>query len=91
MEQTVQANPLYLDYRGGAVQQKLKGIKKADIPNRYIGNGYNIRLTFTKDEDTYVVSIDRKTSVKVKLEKNGEDISSHTATNTYKTIQTLLV
>ena len=64
-----------------------KGIKKADIPNRYIGNGYNIRLTFTKDEDTYVVSIDRKTSVKVKLEKNGEDISSHTATNTYKTIQ----
>jgi len=64
-----------------------KGIKKADIPNRYIGNGYNIRLTFTKDEDTYVVSIDRKTSVKVQLEKNGEDISSHTATNTYKTIQ----
>ena len=64
-----------------------KGIKKADIPNRYIGNGYNISLTFTKDEDTYVVSIDRKTSVKVKLEKNGEDISSHTATNTYKTIQ----
>lgn len=64
-----------------------KGIKKADIPNRYIGNGYNIRLTFTKDEDTYIVSIDRKTSVKVKLEKNGEDISSHTATNTYKTIQ----
>ena len=64
-----------------------KGIKKADIPNRYIGKGYNIRLTFTKDEDTYVVSIDRKTSVKVKLEKNGEDISSHTATNTYKTIQ----
>ena len=64
-----------------------KGIKKADIPNRYIGKGYNIRLAFTKDEDTYVVSIDRKTSVKVKLEKNGEDISSHTATNTYKTIQ----
>ena len=64
-----------------------KGIKKADIPNRYIGNGYNIKLAFTKDEDTYVVSIDRKTSVKVKLEKNGEDISSHTATNTYKTIQ----
>ena len=64
-----------------------KGIKKADIPNRYIGKGYNIKLAFTKDEDTYLVSIDRKTSVKVKLEKNGEDISSHTATNTYKTIQ----
>ena len=67
-----------------------KGIKKADIPNRYIGNGYNIKLAFTKDEDTYVVSIDRKTSIKVKLEKNGEDISSHTATNTYKTIQEVI-
>ena len=67
-----------------------KGIKKADIPNRYVGNGYNIQLTFTKDEDTYTVSIDRKTTVKVKLEKNGEDISSHTATNTYKTIQDVI-
>ena len=64
-----------------------KGIKKADIPNRYVGKGYNITLNFTKDSDDYIVSIDRKTSIKVKLEKNGEDISSHTATNTYKTIQ----
>jgi len=67
-----------------------KGIKKADIPNRYVGKGYNIKLTFEKDDDTYIVSIDRKTSVKVKLEKNGEDISSHTATNTYKTIQEVI-
>ena len=67
-----------------------KGIKKADIPNRYIDKGYNIKLVFTKDEDTYVVNIDRKTSVKVKLEKNEEDISSHTATNTYKTIQEVI-
>ena len=67
-----------------------KGIKKADIPNRYQGDGYNIKLTFTKDTDNYTVSIDRKTTVKVKLEKNGEDISSHTATNTYKTIQEII-
>jgi DNA repair exonuclease SbcCD ATPase subunit len=67
-----------------------KGIKKADIPNRYIGKGYNIKLTFTKDNDTYSVSIDRKTTVKVRLEKNGKDISSHTATNTYKTIQEII-
>jgi len=67
-----------------------KGIKKADIPNRYQGDGYNIKLTFTKDTDSYTVSIDRKTTVKVKLEKNGEDISSHTATNTYKTIQEII-
>ena len=67
-----------------------KGIKKADIPNRYQGDGYNIQLSFTKDTDNYTVSIDRKTTVKVKLEKNGEDISSHTATNTYKTIQEII-
>ena len=67
-----------------------KGIKKADIPNRYIGKGYSIILTFTKDEDTYVLSIDRKTSIKVNLEKNGKDISSHTSTNTYKTIQEII-
>ncbi len=47
-----------------------KGIKKADIPNRYINDGYKIVLTFTKDEDVYSVSINRKTSIKVKLERN---------------------
>ena len=67
-----------------------KGIKKADIPNRYINDGYKIVLTFTKDEDVYSVSINRKTSIKVKLERNGEDISSHTATNTYKTMQDII-
>lgn len=67
-----------------------KGIKKADIPNRYVGGGYSINLTFTKDEDSYEISIDRKTNIKVKLEKNGEDISSHTSTNTYKTIQEII-
>ena len=67
-----------------------KGIKKADIPNRYINDGYKIVLTFSKDEDIYSVNINRKTNIKVKLEKNGEDISSHTATNTYKTIQDII-
>ena len=67
-----------------------KGIKKADIPNRYINNGYSIFLSFEKDGSKYEISVDRKSSIKVKLEKNGEDISSHTATNTYKTIQEIL-
>jgi len=67
-----------------------KGIKKADIPNRYVNDGYNIYLSFGKDEDRYEITINRKTSIKVKLEKNGTDISSHTATNTYKTIQEIL-
>ena len=67
-----------------------KGIKKADIPNRYMNNGYNISLTFTKDNSNYSITVNRKTNIKVKLEKNGEDISSHTATNTYKTIQEII-
>ena len=67
-----------------------KGIKKADIPNRYINDGYNIYLSLTKDDNRYEITINRKKSIKVKLEKNGEDISSHTATNTYKTLQEVL-
>ena len=67
-----------------------KGIKKADIPNRYVNKGYNINLEFTKDDDEYVVSIDRKTNIKVAFLKNGEDVSSHTATNTFKTIQEVI-
>ena len=67
-----------------------KGIKKADIPNRYVNNGYKIHLEFTKDEDAYSVTIDRKTNIKVSFLKNGEDISSHTATNTFKTIQEVI-
>jgi len=67
-----------------------KGIKKADIPNRYVNNGYSIRLEFSKASSEYCISIDRKNGIKVKLEKDGEDISSHTATNTYKTLQEII-
>lgn len=67
-----------------------KGIKKADIPNRYVNSGYKIYLSFDKDGSLYEVTVDRKTSIKVKLVKDGEDISSHTATNTYKTIQEII-
>jgi len=67
-----------------------KGIKKADIPNRYVNKGYTISLSFEKDGNEYNIVVDRKTNIKVKLEKNGEDISSHTATNTYKSLQEVL-
>jgi len=67
-----------------------KGIKKADIPNRYVNDGYHICLEFNKDGSSYSIIVDRKNSIKVKLEKDGEDISSHTATNTYKTIQDII-
>ena len=67
-----------------------KGIKKADIPNRYVNAGYHIHLQFTKDEKRYDVIIDRKSSIKLRLLEDGEDISSHTATNTYKTLQDII-
>jgi DNA repair exonuclease SbcCD ATPase subunit len=67
-----------------------KGIKKADIPNRYVDNGYSINLSFKKDSDSYEVIINRKTNIKIQLLHNGEDISSHTATNTYKSLQEII-
>lgn len=67
-----------------------KGIKKQEIQNRFINKGYSINLTFDVDDDEYEIDVSRKASIKCKLYKNGEDISSHTATNTYKTVQELL-
>ena len=67
-----------------------KGIKKADIPNRYVKDGYSISLEFSKGANEYKISVNRKSSIKVKLEQNGEDISSHTATNTYKSLQEII-
>jgi DNA repair exonuclease SbcCD ATPase subunit len=67
-----------------------KGIKKADIPNRELNAGYSIYLSFSKGEDEYEIDLQRKSSLKVKFLKNGEDIGSHTATNTYKSIQEVI-
>ena len=67
-----------------------KGIKKADISNRLVANGYDISLDFTVNEDSYHIDVTRRANIKVKLLKNGEDISSHTATNTYKTLEEII-
>jgi len=67
-----------------------KGIKKQEIQNRFVNDGYSINLTFEVDDNEYEIDVTRKASIKCKLFKNGEDISSHTATNTYKTVQELL-
>ena len=67
-----------------------KNVKKADIANRYIGKGYDISLDFSVDNDLYNISVSRRATLKCKLTKNGEDISSHTASNTYKTLGEIL-
>ena len=67
-----------------------KGIKKADIPNREVNNGYDISLSLNVVDDEYKIDVVRRGNIKVKLYKNGEDISSHTATNTYKTLEDVM-
>ena len=67
-----------------------KGIKKQEIQNRFVNQGYWINLTFSVDDNEYEIDVTRKASIKCKLYENGVDISSHTATNTYKTVQELL-
>ena len=67
-----------------------KGIKKADIANRINNTGYDISLDFDVNGDEYKIEVNRRASIKCKLFKNDEDISSHTATNTYKTVEEVL-
>ena len=67
-----------------------KNVKKADIANRYVNQGYDISLDFTVDDDQYNITVNRRATLKCKLTKNDEDISSHTASNTYKTLGEIL-
>ena len=68
-----------------------KGIKKAEIQNREFNKGYNIFLDFAVEDEKYRVEVRRsRGTIKVKLYKGKEDISSHTATNPYKTLEQVL-
>ena len=68
-----------------------KGIKKSDILNRYVKDKtYSIELDFNRDGIDYTIKSTRGTAQLVKLFKNGNDISAHTATATYKMIEEIL-
>lgn len=68
-----------------------KGIKKGSILNRNNGSkSYSIELDFSKDGDIYTISTTRGSTQKVSFKKNSEDISSHTATSTFKEIEKVL-
>ena len=68
-----------------------KGIKKADILNRYVKDkSYTIELDFNRDGTDYTIKSSRGTAQTVKLFKSGVDISAHTATATYKMIEDIL-
>lgn len=72
--------------------QNSKKIKKADILNRYTKDkSYFIELDFSKDGVDYEINTTRTTTTSsVKLLRNKVDISSHTATGTYKTIENII-
>jgi len=68
-----------------------KGIKKSEIANRNSnGESYTISLSFDISDTEYVLRVTRGSTLKVTLLENGEDVSSHTATNTLKTVLDLL-
>lgn len=68
-----------------------KGTKKSAILNRYVKDkAYTIELDFSINDDEYTVSTKRGSTQTVTLVKNGEDISSHTSTGTYKQIEDIL-
>ena len=68
-----------------------KGIKKADILNRYVKDkSYTIELDFNRDGTDYTIKSSRGTTQTVKLFKENVDISAHTATATYKMIEDIL-
>ena len=72
--------------------QNSKKIKKANILNRYTKDkSYTIEVDFEKDDAKFTIATTRtSTSGTVVLTRNGVDISSHTATGTYKAIEYII-
>ena len=72
--------------------KNIKGIKKGDILNRY-GNGksWSGSLSFTVDEEPYVVSVSRSgNSCKVNFYNGTIDLTEHKVLDTYKKIQEIV-
>lgn len=68
-----------------------RGVKKAEIPNRHTDKKhYLCTAWFTKDSDEYCLAKVVKTTTSLKLTKNGEDISGHTATQTYEIVEKII-
>lgn len=68
-----------------------KGKKKASLANRYLDKPIiTATCHFSDSINTYKIVLNRKAALKLHLFKNGIDISSHTTTGTYKTIQDII-
>jgi len=67
-----------------------QGKKKTQLANRYINKPISAVLTFSQHNNEYEINYNRKSTLSLKLFENGKDISSHSSTNTYKTISSIL-
>jgi DNA repair exonuclease SbcCD ATPase subunit len=68
-----------------------RGVKKAKLVNRRTADKtWWGEISFSVGIDSYVVHKVVKSTAKVTLSKNGEDISGHTATQTYAKIKEVL-
>ena len=68
-----------------------KGIKKQDLVNReFPKEGIRGEVVFMSGEDRYKVVLKRKSTLSLSIFKNGDDISSHTSSGTYGTIEGIL-
>ena len=72
--------------------KNIKGIKKADILNRWSNlKEWNASLDFNIDHTNYVIKVSRLGAKSiVKLTANGKDLSEHKVLDTYKKVQELL-
>ena len=67
------------------------GLTKQEIPHRYSESPhYSGYVIFVQDNETYKVVKTVKSTQKLQLFKNGQDISSHTATQTYQSIEQII-
>jgi DNA repair exonuclease SbcCD ATPase subunit len=68
-----------------------KGIKKQDLANRNnAADGIRGELVFIANSSRYKVVLKRKSSLSLTLFKDGKDISSHTSSGTYNSIENIL-
>lgn len=81
--------PLILEE--GLYNKNSRGVKKADLFNwNTESKNYEIKIHFSLEDVEYIVEKKVASTTKVKLYENGKDISGHTATQTYKLIESLI-
>lgn len=75
----------------GALEELLynknsRGVKKASVKNRK-ADSYSMKANFSIGSNQYTIHKVVKSATKLTLTRNGEDISGHTATQTYKKLE----